>query len=230
MRWSKAQKSRPRRVAQEKGLPSIIVAMAKVKKTKNSLKAERDALERFYRFLPTLELKKQQLQTEVRRVEGQLQQKIEEERKLRTEARSWVKLFSSDVNPRGYTRLVEIRTSTANIAGVNVPVFEEALFERARIDLFETPPWFDDALDLVEKLVKCRVEQGILARQRELLAEELRITSQRVNLFEKVKIPETKENIRIIQIALGDAQTAAVVRAKIAKGKGASISSGEGAI
>ena len=54
---------------------------------------------------------------------------------------------------------------------------------------------------------------------RELLEAELRTTSQRVNLFEKVKIPEAKENIRIIQVFLGDQQTAAVVRGKISKKK-----------
>ena len=55
--------------------------------------------------------------------------------------------------------------------------------------------------------------------QVELLGKELRTTSQRVNLFEKVKIPETKENIRRIGIYIGDQQTAAVVRGKIAKKK-----------
>jgi V/A-type H+-transporting ATPase subunit D len=58
-----------------------------------------------------------------------------------------------------------------------------------------------------------------LAEQIRLLEKELRTTSQRVNLFEKVKIPEAKENIRVIGIYLGDQQTAAVVRGKIAKKK-----------
>ncbi|HDN58588.1 MAG TPA: V-type ATP synthase subunit D, partial [Candidatus Marinimicrobia bacterium] len=52
-----------------------------------------------------------------------------------------------------------------------------------------------------------------------ILREELRVTVQRINLFEKVKIPETRENIRKIQIFLGDLQTAEVVRGKIAKAK-----------
>ena len=52
------------------------------------------------------------------------------------------------------------------------------------------------------------------------MAEELRTTSQRVNLFEKVKIPECRENIRVIKIAIGDEQTAAVTRGKIAKSRG----------
>ena len=58
-----------------------------------------------------------------------------------------------------------------------------------------------------------------LRKQVELLDAELRTTSQRVNLFEKVKIPEAKENIRVIQVYIGDQQTAAVVRGKISKKK-----------
>lgn len=40
-----------------------------------------------------------------------------------------------------------------------------------------------------------------------------------MNLFEKVKIPETQENIRRISIYLADQQVNAVVRSKIAKRK-----------
>ena len=51
-----------------------------------------------------------------------------------------------------------------------------------------------------------------------MLAAELQVTSQRVNLFEKVKIPQAIESIRRINIFLGDQQTAAVVTGKMAKG------------
>ena len=51
------------------------------------------------------------------------------------------------------------------------------------------------------------------------MKEHIRITNQIVNLFEKIKIPQAKENIRVIQIYLGELQTAEVVRGKIAKGK-----------
>ena len=39
--------------------------MAKIKLTKTELKAQSDALKRFQRFLPMLQLKKQQLQAEI---------------------------------------------------------------------------------------------------------------------------------------------------------------------
>jgi V/A-type H+-transporting ATPase subunit D len=77
----------------------------------------------------------------------------------------------------------------------------------------------DKGVEYLQKLIAYDTEIEILQKQIELLAQELRITTQRVNLFEKVKIPETKENIRVIRIYLGDQQTAAVVRGKIAKNK-----------
>jgi V/A-type H+-transporting ATPase subunit D len=199
--------------------------MAKVKKTKNALKSQRDSMSRFERFLPTLELKKQQLQAEVRHVDVAIRQKAAEEEAFQQRLRAWVKLFSADLESAGLemadlVRLTEVRRSTGNIAGVNVPTFEEAVFARTPIDYFATPPWLDDAVEVLEGLMRLRAERLILEDQKRLLGEELRITSQRVNLFEKVKIPECKENIRVIRIALGDAQTAGVARAKMAKGKG----------
>jgi V/A-type H+-transporting ATPase subunit D len=116
-------------------------------------------------------------------------------------------------------RIVSVRTDEGNIAGVTIPVFQGVEFERAAYDLYEAPVWIDSALALMEQLLRTQMELEIVSRQRELLAHELRITTQRVNLFEKVKIPETIADIRKIRIYLGDQQTAQVVRGKIAKRK-----------
>ena len=82
-----------------------------------------------------------------------------------------------------------------------------------------TPLWIDAALDMCRRQIENRVKREIAERQEAILREELRITIQRIKLFEEVKIPEAREAIRIIQIFLGDQQTAEVVRGKIAKGK-----------
>ena len=116
-------------------------------------------------------------------------------------------------------QLQAINTEEGNIAGVPIPLLLDTSIERKEYDLYETPPWLDDAVEGVNKLIDLRVQKEILQEQRRLIAEELRVTSQRVNLFEKVKIPECQENIRVIKIFLGDEQTAAVVRGKIAKNR-----------
>jgi V/A-type H+-transporting ATPase subunit D len=193
--------------------------VAKIKFTKNELKKQKDSLKRFLRYLPTLMLKKQQLQVEIRKIEAQAAE-FRRNRELRFQViLGWIAVFGEDV---GFSELLSVRsleTEIGNIAGVDIPVFQDIQFAVAPYDLFKFPLWVDRAIDKVKELASLDARIRILAEQAELLGEELRITSQRVNLFEKVKIPETRENIRMIQIYLGDAQTAAVVRGKIAKKK-----------
>ena len=193
--------------------------MAKIKHTKNELKAQRDALKRYQRYLPTLQLKKQQLQMEVRALEVRVDAARAEEETARADLAKWVKLFSEPVEFSAYLRARAVRVGEGNIAGVSVPVFEGVDFERSVPDLFETPSWLDDGLNVLEALIRLRVQRQTMEEGLHRLAEELRVTNQRVNLFEKVKIPQCRENIRVIRIFLGDQQTAGVARAKIAKAK-----------
>lgn len=193
--------------------------MAKIKHTKNELKAQRDALRRFNRYLPTLLLKKQQLQMEMRQLEQRMEEVAGEEAMLVQGLSAWVRLFAEPVGLAEAVKLGKVKTTTGNIAGVNIPVLQEIEFVPVAVDLFATPAWMDDGVRVVEQMVRLRIEREILAEQHRLLGEELRTTSQRVNLFEKVKIPECEEHIRVIRIFLGDAQTADVARSKIAKGK-----------
>lgn len=195
--------------------------MAKIKLTKNELKTQRDALKRFSRYLPTLQLKKQQLQMEMRRLDQEIEEKRDEEQEARARLSSWIQLFSEPIDLAPYAELDTLKTSQGNIAGVNIPVLDDLVFKQVPINLFETDAWTDDGTAVLKQLTRLRVERQILEEQHRLLGEELRTTTQRVNLFEKVKIPEAKENIRVIRIFMGDQQTAAVARSKIAKGKSA---------
>ena len=193
--------------------------MAKIKHTKNELKAQRDGLRRFKRYLPTLLLKKQQLQMEMRQLEQRIEEVRGEEERWVAGLEAWVRLFAEPVNLAAWVQLDHVKTGVGNIAGVNIPVLQEIAFKPVTLDLYDTPPWVDEGVQTVEQLVRWRIERDILAEQHRLLGEELRTTSQRVNLFEKVKIPECEENIRVIRIFLGDAQTADVARSKLAKSK-----------
>jgi len=193
--------------------------MPKIKHTKSELKNQRDDLRRYERFLPTLELKKLQLQIEVRKLNAALEASRAEESGLRAELDSWIRIFAEPFDLGAMLRLKEVRRLSGNIAGVAIPIFQKAVFERVPLDLFQTPPWLDDGLAVLERLGSLKAAQAIMETQERLLSEELRTTNQRVNLFEKVKIPECTDNIRVIRIFLGDEQTAAVARAKLAKGK-----------
>jgi V/A-type H+-transporting ATPase subunit D len=193
--------------------------MAKIKLTKNELKRQKDALKRFQRYLPTLVLKKQQLQMEIRKVEAQQAEKRRARQEAYRKLEAWIALFGEEVGLPDIIQIDRLTLEAGNIAGVDIPVFREISFHEEPYDLFTTPLWADAAVLKVRELTAFDAEIEVLQRQVHMLGEELRITSQRVNLFEKVKIPETRENIRRIQIYLGDEQTAAVVRGKIAKNK-----------
>ena len=195
--------------------------MAKVKLTKTELKAQTDALKRFQRFLPMLQLKKQQLQGEIAGIVAKADAVSARERAERERLNGWVALFATGGEElEGLVSVKKIRTSQANIAGVEIPVFDGIETDVKPIDLWATPAWVDDAVAALTDVLALQCERAVLQRQRELVAEELRTTSQRVNLFEKVKIPDCRENIRVIKIAIGDEQTAAVTRGKIAKSRG----------
>lgn len=188
-----------------------------VKLTKNELKKQKDALKRFQRYLPTLQLKKQQLQMVIRQVEQEYQNLVREKDQLRHDLMQWIGVFNDGLDLTPYAEVERIEASSGNIAGIDIPVFDGLQFVDRRWDLLGMPPWVDAGVEALRAVLRLDAQLKVLREQLRLLGDELRITTQRVNLFEKVKIPETKENIRMIRIYLGDQQTAAVVRGKIAK-------------
>ena len=194
--------------------------MAKIKLTKNELKVQKDALKMYRRYLPTLTLKKQQLQSEIRTIEAKAKAVRKEREDLELGFKEWIAVFSEiDAFPKGIITVSNIRKGKGNIAGVDIPTFEGADFRRGDYDLYETPLWVDIAANHMEKAMSLDLEAEVLDEQVRLLEVELLATSQRVNLFEKVKIPETEENIKKISIYMADQQVSAVVRSKISKRK-----------
>ncbi|MBQ2828630.1 MAG: V-type ATP synthase subunit D [Clostridia bacterium] len=199
--------------------------MAKIKLTKNELKIQKDALKMYRRYLPTLTLKKQQLQAEIRTIEAKAEAVRKSRENLEKGFSSWIAVFSeTEAFPDGIITVSNIRKGYGNIAGVTIPTFEGADFSRGDYDLYKTPLWVDIAANHMEKAMSLDLEAEVLDEQVRLLRQELHATTQRVNLFEKVKIPETEENIKKISIYMADQQVSAVVRSKISKRKIASRS------
>lgn len=202
--------------------------MAKIKLTKNEQKVQKDALKMYQRYLPTLTLKKQQLQTEIRTIDARAKEVRAKKETLEKEFDAWISVFGeAEAFKPDMVTVSNIKKGTGNIAGVQIPVYEGADFSRGDYDLYATPLWIDMAADRMEKALSLDLEAQVLDEQVRLLSKELRTTTQRVNLFEKVKIPETKANIKKISVYLGDEQVSAVVRSKISKKKLQAVASNE---
>jgi len=198
--------------------------MAKIKLTKNEQKKQKDALKMYRRYLPTLQLKKQQLQSEIRGIEARAKAIAAQREELMAQFRAWIAVFGEEsaIKTEAGEWLLsvrEIRTSIGNIAGVEIPIYSGADFVLADYDLYERPLWIDKALEKLKAMLELDLEIKVLEEQIVRLGHELRVTTQRVNLFEKVKIPQAVESIKRIAIYLGDQQTAQVVRGKISKRK-----------
>ena len=196
-----------------------------IKLTKNEEKVQKDRLKQYQRYLPTLQLKKQQLQMVIMQTRAELEQKEAERGQMIGDLDDWVAVFAENSifdEDKKLDNLVQpdtVISKKENIAGVTVPKFVELTFKEISYDIDDYPLWVDTALIKLREIARLDALVSTLRKQEELLEKELRSTSQRVNLFEKVKIPEAKENIRKIGVYLGDQQTAAVVRGKISKKK-----------
>jgi V/A-type H+-transporting ATPase subunit D len=196
-----------------------------VKLTKNEQKVQKDHLKQYQRYLPTLQLKKQQLQSVIMQVNAELKAKEAEREAMVGDLNDWIavfaenQIFPEDKKLDDLVQPDQVLVTTENIAGVKVPAFQELTFKDISYNVADYPLWVDTAVIKLREIARLDALVSTLEKQVELLGKELRTTSQRVNLFEKVKIPEAKENIRIIGVYLGDQQTAAVVRGKISKKK-----------
>ena len=106
-----------------------------------------------------------------------------------------------------------------SIAGIKLQELEALEFPKFKPSIFGVSPWVTDGLPLLIKAIEAKVKHRVIKIQYDAIAKELRKATQKVNLFEIVLIPEAKEAIRKIKIALGDEQVAQVGRGKIAKAK-----------
>lgn len=195
--------------------------MAQLKLTKTELRYQQVKLAQLQKYLPTLQLKKALLQVEVNqsileivelRKQFSSNEEIVQKNSVLFSERDSGSFFSS-------VSILEVKQTSENIAGVEIPVFEEVVFALPTYSLFDTPVWYESAMEMMHSLLISQEKVVIGEKKKAALEKELRDVSIRVNLFEKIAIPRAKENIKRIKIFLGDQQLAAVSQAKVSKKK-----------
>ncbi len=197
----------------------------KIKLTRPELKRRRDRLARFERFLPMLKLKQQQLQVMLRELSVKVDRAQQELNQVTAKIEAYQSLWAdrTGLPLEKWAQPERVVTVRRNVAGVEVPVFEDVEFAVVQYSLFGTPAWADQALQDRREQSRHVAAVEVLRQAEHLLQRELARVIQRVNLFEKIMIPKDREAIRRIRIKLGDEMAAAVGRAKIAKGKLAKV-------
>ena len=188
--------------------------------SKSSLSIQSRQLRTFERFLPSLDLKRRQLIAEWAKAMLAIGETEREIADLREQIERAMPMVSNqEVNVEGLVSVTEVEIDTENIVGVRLPRLENLHLHRSPYALLAKPAWVDRLAECLAEMLRLKVRIQVERRRLVLLDEAVKTTTQRVNLFDKVLIPRTRENIRQIRIFLADAERAAVVRAKIAKGK-----------
>jgi V/A-type H+-transporting ATPase subunit D len=194
--------------------------MAKVSLSKSSLSAQSQLLKSYQQFLPSLDLKRKQLMGERARIQAEQRDIAGEMDALRARvAESLPMLANREVDLNDLVRIDRLELGRENVMGTWLPTLADLHLEVHPYGYLAKPHWVEPVVAAVTEMARLRVRLLLAERRKELLERAVRTVTQRVNLFDKVLIPRTRDNIKRIRIALSDAERAAVVRSKIAKKK-----------
>ncbi|MFR9579629.1 MAG: V-type ATP synthase subunit D [Rikenellaceae bacterium] len=167
--------------------------------------------------LPTIKSKESALRSEVKRAKDSAREYGEKLEQLIGEYDYMVSLwgeFDCDL-----IRISDVELSEQKIAGVRTPILEDVKFEEKGYDLFSSPVWYSDGLDLLKRLARLKIENEVYEYKMELLDYARRKTTQKVNLYEKVQIPGYEDAIRKIKRFMEDEENLSKSAQKIVKTK-----------
>lgn len=194
--------------------------MAKLALNKTTLNREGRRLKAFKQFVPALDLKRKQLLSARQEAVAALENNQEQLALLQQQVVEQLPMSAdSKIDLNSLIQVKQLSISYVNLVGLELPKLAVFEVEIAKYSVLLLPHWVDDFLNLQTKALRTEIEVKIYQQRLELLELGLQKTTQRLNLFDKVLIPEAQRNIRKIRIALSDAERAGVVRAKIAKNK-----------
>ena len=165
--------------------------------------------------LPTIKSKESALRSEVKRAKDTAREYRSRLDALAAEYDYMVALWG-EFDPT-LLRVKDVELTEQKIAGVRIPVLAGVSFEQKPYDLFSSPVWYADGVELLKRLAKLGVEYEVYNRKMELLDYARRKTTQKVNLYEKVQIPGYEDAIRKIKRFMEDEENLSKSAQKIVK-------------
>ena len=165
--------------------------------------------------LPTIKSKESALRAEVSKAREAMvwfdRQLDEHAEKYRYTLPLWSEFDPSLIS------ISNVELTVQKIAGVRVPVLGGIDFEQKELDLFSSPVWIVDGIEILKQTVNLRIEREVYVRRMELLDHARKKTTQKVNLYEKVQIPGYEDAIRKIKRFLEDEENLSKSAQKIVK-------------
>ncbi|MEY6434147.1 V-type ATP synthase subunit D [Thioalkalicoccus limnaeus] len=194
--------------------------MSRIGLSKSSLAKQNRDLQTYERYLPALDLKRKQIMAERAKEQIAEQQTQREIAALHERVRETLPMLANrEIELDGLIRVERIRLGEENLLGTRLPVLEGLDLVRGDYGYLSKPHWVDTLVDILAEMLTLEARLALHQRRTDLLEEAVRKVTQRVNLFDKVLIPKARANIKRIRVHLSDAERAAIVRSKLAKGK-----------
>ena len=192
----------------------------KISLNKSSLNKEKASLKTFNRYLPALELKRQQLMAERKKAEAAVKEVRERIERIEADIAAQLPMLAcEDIDIEDLVKVTNVVLTEQNIVGTSVPLLERVEVEVKPYSFLTKPHWVDFLVEKLKEMVELYVESQVRELRYQEISAATKTTSQRVNLFSKVLIPRTRQNIAKIKIFLSDQDRAGVVNAKISKSK-----------
>lgn len=194
--------------------------MARLQLSKSSLAREATSLRTFERFLPSLDLKRQQLMAERGKAAKVLAETRDGIAGFRKEVGQKLPMLSNmDVDLNDLAKLSKVELGIENVVGTDLPTLDKIEVEVRPYALLAKPHWVDNVVAMLHDMLELSIREQVEQQRVALLDKAVKTITQRVNLFDKVLIPKARSNIKRIKIYLSDEEMSAVVRSKISKRK-----------
>ncbi len=194
--------------------------MARLQLNKSSLAREQTQLKSYERFLPSLDLKRQQLMAERAKARDDVKRLEDEVSELAQQVGAKLPMLAQKgIDLEGLVQLTDYKVKEVNVVGVKMPALDRIEVSVRPYSRLAKPHWVDAAAQLLHDMIEARLRVKVAEERVKIFDKAVATITQRVNLFEKVLIPRAKANIKKIRIYLSDEQMQAVVRSKISKRK-----------
>lgn len=167
------------------------------------------------RTLPIIKSKESALRIEVKRCKAEME---EHDEAYARQLQQYSSLFAlwNEFEP-SLVKTGKLTVVNRKVAGVLVPVLEDAQFVVAPYSLFNSPKWYADGIELLKQMAMTAIRRELLNRKLRLLENARKKTTQKVNLFEKVQIPGYQDAIRKIKRFMEDEENLSKSSQKILK-------------
>lgn len=194
--------------------------MKNIKLSQRELQKQREQLQLFKRLLPSLDLKRRQLTIEVQSAKQEcdrLKHLMASNRQTVTEQLPMLGYEGMSLD--GLLKIANVSIGTEYIAGVVLPKYSKVEFAPVNYSALATPVWLDTLIERLKQACLLNIQLNIAEQRLQKLSQLLHTVTQRVNLFDRVLIPNAHTTIKRISLFLADLERDAAARSKLAKQK-----------